>query len=197
MVKVSIYYEALCYDSKRFIINQLYPAYSQIGYRLLLDFVPYGKASHTLINDKWIFRCQHGELECLANKYQACGLEFGKSQYQTLEYIYCLSTSANASSVDAVGHCAPKLGKTAEDILRCSESRQGDELLVKYGDRTHSIQPIVTFVPTIIYNDDFDPYLQELSLKNFLKAVCAILDNKPKECHSFIGSRDEDYFYLN
>lgn len=44
-LKVSVYYETLCGDSKRFIKNQLYPVKkSALGKYFDIDFVPYGKA---------------------------------------------------------------------------------------------------------------------------------------------------------
>lgn len=44
LVKVTVYYEALCPDSKFFILHQLVPAYKSLRKFLILDLVPYGKA---------------------------------------------------------------------------------------------------------------------------------------------------------
>lgn len=43
-VKVSVYYEALCPDSKFFIKYQLLPVYEEFQDNIILDLVPYGKA---------------------------------------------------------------------------------------------------------------------------------------------------------
>lgn len=43
-VKISVYYEALCPDSKFFIKYQLLPVYEEFPDNIILDLVPYGKA---------------------------------------------------------------------------------------------------------------------------------------------------------
>lgn len=43
-VKVTVYYEALCPDSKFFMTYQLVPVFEKLKDSLLLDLVPYGKA---------------------------------------------------------------------------------------------------------------------------------------------------------
>lgn len=42
--KISIYYEALCSDSRYFIMKQLNPTYDSLRDYMTLDFIPYGKA---------------------------------------------------------------------------------------------------------------------------------------------------------
>lgn len=43
-VKISVYYEALCPDSKFFVKYQLLPTYEEFEENIVLDMVPYGKA---------------------------------------------------------------------------------------------------------------------------------------------------------
>lgn len=43
-IKISVYYEALCPDSKFFIKYQLLPVFEEFQEHILLDLVPYGKA---------------------------------------------------------------------------------------------------------------------------------------------------------
>lgn len=42
--KISVYYEALCSDSRNFILKKLLPTYEALNKYLILDFIPYGKA---------------------------------------------------------------------------------------------------------------------------------------------------------
>lgn len=44
-VKVSVYYETLCPDSRNFFIGQLYPVYQDLKDIMALDVNAYGKAS--------------------------------------------------------------------------------------------------------------------------------------------------------
>lgn len=44
-VKVSVYYETLCSDSRNFFIGQLYPVYQDLKDIMALDVNAYGKAS--------------------------------------------------------------------------------------------------------------------------------------------------------
>ena len=43
-LKVGVYFESLCSDSKAFITTQLYPTFAKLGKYLEIDFVPYGNA---------------------------------------------------------------------------------------------------------------------------------------------------------
>lgn len=45
VVNVNVYYEALCSDSMRWIVNQLVPSYPELKRHIHVTFVPYGKAT--------------------------------------------------------------------------------------------------------------------------------------------------------
>ena len=44
ILKVGVYFESLCPDSKAFITTQLYPTMAKLGKYLDISFVPYGNA---------------------------------------------------------------------------------------------------------------------------------------------------------
>lgn len=55
-VIVMVYYEALCPDSKHFILKQLEPAYSKASSIIDFQLIPYGKATVCeLQSDKIIY----------------------------------------------------------------------------------------------------------------------------------------------
>lgn len=89
-IKLSVYYEALCSDSRNFIIKQLVPTYKLLGESILLDLVPYGKATTFDDNTDIIFKCQHGATECLANKIHACALNQVSDPELRLNYVACM-----------------------------------------------------------------------------------------------------------
>lgn len=49
-VKVDVYYETLCPDSRAFIVVQLYPAYYSLKDYIDLSLIPWGRASVSHVN---------------------------------------------------------------------------------------------------------------------------------------------------
>jgi hypothetical protein len=52
-----------------------------------------------------------------------------------------------------MSQCAAAVGIKYNPIRKCAEGTEGDELLAALGDRTHSLTPHLTFVPTVTIND--------------------------------------------
>ncbi|XP_063908749.1 GILT-like protein 1 [Zophobas morio] len=182
-VKVSLYYEALCYDSSRFLAYQLYPGYASLKNYIQLELIPFGKATHNFYNNKWIFDCQHGPTECKGNKYQSCALAQNSGQDKDLAFVHCVMRETNPADVAIMEFCAKRINLNWEKISKCARSHQGDDLLAHNGNKTNNLEPNISFVPTIVYNDEFDDYLQERSLVDFAAVVCSkIKGEKPTAC---------------
>jgi len=180
-VTVSVYYEALCPDSKFFVINQLLPVYESIQDYTIVDLVPYGKAQTKEFNGKLVFQCQHDEVECEANKIHACVVKYVADPLIRLKYIACM-ISQNIIPDEIAKTCGKKLNVDATPILECANSLTGSLLLKEYGERTHSLNPPVSFIPTIELNGSQTQVRQSLILKNLLKAVCQLIKNPPYSC---------------
>lgn len=88
---VTVFYEALCPDSKNFVLKQLTPTYEKLPDWVYIELIPYGKASTTTNPDgTYSFECQHGQKECDANMYHACVLDIVKDNKTMLVIIDCM-----------------------------------------------------------------------------------------------------------
>jgi hypothetical protein len=184
-LKVGVYYETLCGDSKRFIRSQLYPLMKNGGEEYLsVEFIPYGKASTTVSGSSFTFSCQHGKDECNGNKMHACAIKY-LNKDTTLEFIRC--SMAAAYPPTSLDDCAEELGipeNTYKQIKECHKSAEGKSLLANYGEMTNDLNPKLFFVPTITYNGVFDQDKMWTSQGNFKKVVCDELGQKPAFCAS-------------
>ncbi|KAG7167720.1 Gamma-interferon-inducible lysosomal thiol reductase-like 1 [Homarus americanus] len=87
---VEVYYEALCPDSRYFIMKQLTPAYEKLHKIMHIALVPYGKARTQEKDGKFIFDCQHGPVECRANMVHACVTNLVKEEAKQLAIVHCM-----------------------------------------------------------------------------------------------------------
>ncbi|KAL0278933.1 UNVERIFIED_CONTAM: hypothetical protein PYX00_000610 [Menopon gallinae] len=152
-VAVTVFYEALCPDSKSFITKQVLPAFEKAPRLISLSLVPYGKAQ--TVEDSFgniSFSCQHGPVECQANKIHACAIEYIRDMRLLLRYISCM-ISNNVNPEYIAEECARYIMVEVAPILQCSRTKEGSELLKNYGEKTHDLSPAISFVPTVLLND--------------------------------------------
>lgn len=187
-VVVSVYYEALCPDSKHFIIKQLVPAFQRVAKIMDVILVPYGKAQ-TYTNQDGTFRfdCQHGPVECQANTYHACAIEIIEDPHKRLDVISCMIKD-NRLPKEALNKCSKQHGVEKADLIqKCFDSPRGGELLKLNGDATHALRPSVTFIPTITL--DGSQGRQAAILKNIFGEICKIAgthEDVERNCHEYL-----------
>ncbi|XP_018560781.1 uncharacterized protein LOC108903177 [Anoplophora glabripennis] len=175
-IKISVYYETLCSDSVRYLVNQFYPAYQNLADNMEVDLVAYGKANASNDSGSWEFECQHGELECYENKVHSCAIELYPVS-QSTEFVICSMNSTDASSDANNEECATSTNISWTVLEECLTSGQADELLAANGRRTDKLIPdIINFVPTIVFNDVFSAQLQSISLTNFEDTLVFLLE---------------------
>ncbi|KAJ8918983.1 hypothetical protein NQ315_016887 [Exocentrus adspersus] len=166
-LKISVYYETLCPDSIRFLVNEFYPTYQDHAEHMEVDLVPYGKANATNSSGSWVFQCQHGPAECYGNKVHSCAVDLYPVN-QSTEFVVCAMSSTNASSDVNLEQCAVTANISWTTLQECISSGQGDELLAANGRRTDELIPdLINFVPTIVFQDVFNNDLHTVALNNF------------------------------
>ncbi|XP_053672351.1 GILT-like protein C02D5.2 [Anopheles nili] len=182
-VNVMVFYEALCPDSKNFVLHQLQPAYDRAPDLMTIEFVPFGKASWTTKSDGSLeFECQHGPIECEANTIHACVVEAVHDTHTMVNMVACMIKN-NIIPRDAFYRCAKEHGVEIESIQKCYDSPHGAELLKVHGEATHALRPAVTFIPTITL--DGAQYVQKSILKDFFGNICQVVAGrgpKPDAC---------------
>ncbi|XP_050078443.1 GILT-like protein 1 [Anopheles maculipalpis] len=182
-VYVVVYYEALCPDSKNFVLHQLLPAYERAPELMDIEFVPFGKASWTTKSDGSLeFDCQHGPIECEANTIHACVVEAVREPKTRLDMVACMIKN-NIIPRDTFYRCAKEHGVEIESIKKCYDSPHGTELLKVHGEATHALRPAVTFIPTVTL--DGAQYVQKSILKDLFGNVCQVVSGrgpKPDVC---------------
>uniref|UniRef100_U5ERN9 Putative gamma-interferon inducible lysosomal thiol reductase n=1 Tax=Corethrella appendiculata TaxID=1370023 RepID=U5ERN9_9DIPT len=171
-VYVMVFYEALCPDSKNFIVRQLQPTYQRAPQLIEIQFVPYGKASTFTNNDGSLrFECQHGPTECQANIIHACSIEAIHDSTIRLNFISCMIRD-NMIPKDAFHRCAKEYSIDIESIQKCYDSPHGSELLKIHGEATNALRPKVSFIPTVTL--DGSQGRQASILKDLFKEVCKV-----------------------
>lgn len=170
-VKVSVYYEALCPDSKYFFMKHLLPVTEKLSDFLDVHLVPYGKAHTKEVDGQYSFRCQHGEEECYANKIHGCAVEIISNMTLGVQFTECMIID-NMNADDALERCGKLMNIEVKPIKSCAVSDRGSLILKNHGEDTHKVNP--TFIPTITLNGSHNN--QGAILKNFLLEVCKIIN---------------------
>ncbi|XP_014206857.1 GILT-like protein C02D5.2 [Copidosoma floridanum] len=180
-ILVNVYYEALCPDSRNFILKQLVPTFNSIEDYIELQLIPYGKAKTRIIENDFEFECQHGPVECEANIYHACTVNKISDSRKQLKLIACMIKDNTHPSQDFVS-CGSTLPEY-ESIKSCAQSTEGRRLLSKFGQVTDELEPKVSFIPTITFDNEKNNESNLIpALKNLKHEICKRLKDKPREC---------------
>jgi len=188
-VKITVYYEAMCPDSIRFVAKQLGPTFKTLGQYMDIVLKPFGKANFTAhINHGhrggWDFTCQHGDAECVGNMMQACILNQVSDPEEYVPLISCIM--AADFPLTAAEKCLHKLGITTtkpDTVKKCATSAEGQNLHHEIGVETHALQPPLTYVPWIIFNDKFIESDFEDAQKDLKGLLCKKYLSGNQKCH--------------
>ncbi|XP_062565440.1 GILT-like protein 3 isoform X2 [Armigeres subalbatus] len=162
-LRVTIYYEALCYDSISFITNQLAPAWQKHRDQMDLKLVPFGKA---YIDDSNpadpVYYCQHGRRECNLNILHGCILAKLPLE-KAFPVVACLMKGTRTT----FDQCISRNKSVKKAIKECSQGQEGARLFKGYEDDTNKVATPLSFVPTIEVDGVYDIFEQDRWLYGF------------------------------
>ncbi|XP_016983697.2 GILT-like protein 3 [Drosophila rhopaloa] len=166
---VAIHYETLCPDSVFFIRRRLYDALVDNNWWPVTDLklYPFGKASfynNTSKGEMQVF-CQHGEDECELNALHACIIETLDVR-RAFNLIFCMLRSYS----NQLDECARSMRLDVSKVRECKSSRKTADILAPYGRETLKLG--LSFVPSIVFENDFDPYGQSSIRYHFDRHFC-------------------------
>jgi len=178
-VTVSVFYESLCPDSQRFINEQLAVTWEDFNEgELVVELNPFGKANWSIAGNHYDFTCQHGDLECACNMAQACMLNILPDQKDLIPTIHCMM-----SNQPTFGEMCVEDDKI-QDLRKCLHD-EGESRLHKLGMETHGLEPVLTFVPWILFDGRFIQEDWENSLSNFKDVLCSKYLHNTDECKMY------------
>ena len=167
---LGVYYEALCPDSRNFVVNQLNVTYSRVPEILELTFVPWGKAE---VGDDGVIVCQHGPDECWGNRLLACAARAAGSSALQEGVVACLMDKQNSLHWEGQA-CVEAAGLSWSEQTACAESDASYQQALQNGQLTAELEPAVTFIPTVTLDgSQGSPAQQRALLSDLLDTVCS------------------------
>ncbi|KAJ6640727.1 GILT-like protein 1 [Pseudolycoriella hygida] len=172
-LQIDIYYETLCPYSNKFFNEQFAPAYDTFKNYIVVRFVPSGSAE--IINNGESFQCQHGPRECEGNAFHSCVLNYlHNDQDAQVKFITEKRCQINKRVRNVPLHnnrCLLAINLLGLHVSDCMSGPKRRELQLSAGKETLSIEGL-RFVPTVVYNKEFDLEKAEDSTDDFRRIVC-------------------------
>ncbi|KAM9790781.1 gamma-interferon-inducible lysosomal thiol reductase [Syngnathus typhle] len=179
-VQLDVYYESLCPDCILYLTRVLYPTWVLLQDILSVHLVPFGNAQESSSGSKYVFKCQHGEQECLGNMIQTCLLNMSDNAFLI---IFCMeaSTDVIASAKSCVNLYSPQL--SWDRLMSCVDGDVGNQLMHQNALRTNALDPPHTFVPWVTINGVHTDDLQKKATTSLFPFICSMYKGiKPVVC---------------
>lgn len=193
-VKVQVFYETRCPFSIDFLINTLQPLWEDTELRGNIDLEMYPAGNVEAYGAKdlssgyrfWhtdeaafphLFRCQHGEMECLGNLIHACAIKQLKEPSVYLPFIFCMAGQPEYSPEKSSYECAQKHGVDLIKIKECAGSVEANEHMFEIMRQSNSLVPPRSYVPWIVVADEHAELAEE---RDLVAPLCAALRAPPE-----------------
>ncbi|CAF1031974.1 unnamed protein product [Adineta steineri] len=184
-VNLTLYYETLCPDCRKFMTTELWKAYQTIFDIVNITLVPYGNAHETYQPATQLYQyvCQHGAQECLGNLIHTCVLNYYPTIQQHMPFVYCTESSSGDVTTIA-SQCAEKSKMDFNKIFNCTQSKLGNQLQHIYAVQTENLQPPHKYVPWITINGQHTEEMEHEAERNLIKLICKSYkgSNPPSAC---------------
>ncbi|KAM3866006.1 gamma-interferon-inducible lysosomal thiol reductase-like [Diretmus argenteus] len=169
-VELELYYESLCPGCRGFLTQMLFPTWIMLNDIFKVTLVPFGNADEKFDGKKYVFKCQHGEQECLGNMIETCVMNMtGEVAFQI---IYCMEASTNV--VKAAKSCVDLFAPSVswDSIMTCVKGDLGNQLMHQNALKTTALNPPHEYVPWIIVNGQHTDALQDEAMSALYPMVC-------------------------
>ncbi|KAH9426347.1 antigen processing and presentation of exogenous peptide antigen via MHC class I [Dermatophagoides pteronyssinus] len=135
-VTVGVYYETICPGCRSHFIQAIVPLKNQLGQYVNIDLVPFGNA-HFYSNGP---QCQHGQLECYGNAFQACSLDMNGFE-TAFKLVECMFRSAYFSNPEySSKQCSQQLNLDYQQLDSCANGQKGLQLIREMANKTPNHQ---------------------------------------------------------
>jgi len=174
-ISVALYYESLCPYCRKFIVDQLYPAFnSDLGKYFSITLYPYGNA-HETSDDKggYVYKCQHGERECQLNMVEACAIDFfgPDNMASIMDFHKCLENPMTNANED--WSTCSQSDKFTLEVKACSVGDKGMGLMHCTAEATSKLEPPHNYVPWVTVNGKHNDAAED----NLVRTLCSLLSD--------------------
>ncbi|CAD5212816.1 unnamed protein product [Bursaphelenchus okinawaensis] len=178
--RLNIYFEAQNMESTHFFKTQLLPLYenTELGNRIELRLVPYGRSHCDNIEKDYVCSCPHGDDECELMYLMSCVLHDYRHHGHAVDTVACIQGQPSMQA--AMDECiAPLRPKQRKWYGQCSNNFRGHYLTWLQGLRTSALGVPLSNIPFVV----LDGHVNDLAIENLQGEVCAALSHpKPSAC---------------
>ncbi|RZF49218.1 hypothetical protein LSTR_LSTR010948 [Laodelphax striatellus] len=192
-VAVTVYYESLCPDSMKFVVEQLYPTWMTLSQYMDLTLVPFGRANNDFNGSDASVGLRMEMLLKVASHATKLLLSVAstvafRSIVVLLKVLSLGSTLFFWTGVKQLS-CASSIGMTDYTPIEKCVTDESDMLFVAMGNKTMELKPKLESVPAIAFKNEYKPSEQSKYRSDFKMAVCnMIMGDKPAACKGAKGS---------